>query len=369
MALRIDPWGHTTIKEYEKLFQYFGIKPFREILSQIDKPHKYMTRGIIFGHRDFDKFWKLYKEGAKVAVLTGFMPSGRFHLGHKMVVEQLVYYQKLGIDVYVAIADAEAYSVRKIPREETIRIGVEEYIANMIALGLDPDKTVFYFQTKQDPRYYRLIQMFSRKVTFNELEAIYGELEPAKIMAALTQVADVTYLTHRDLGGYEMLLIPVGADQDPHLRLARDIVDRYSRELGLKPPASTYHRFMTGLDGGKMSSSRPDSAIFLSDKIEEAKRKVFRALTGGRATVEEQRRLGGIPEQCTVFELFAYHLIEDDNELEKIYNDCKSGKLLCGMCKKKAAGLLEEFLRKHQEKLEKAKEKAREIAEKIAPEF
>ena len=369
MELRIDPWGHMVIREYEKLFQYFGIKPFREVLHLIDKPHRYMTRGIIFGHRDFDKFWKLYREGRRVAILTGFMPSGRFHIGHKMVVEQLVYYQRLGVNVYMLIADAEAYAVRRIPRKEVIRVGIEEYIANAIALGLDPEKTVFYFQTAQRPEYYRLIQLFSRKITFNELEAIYGSIEPAKIMAALTQVADVTFLTHPEMGGYEVVLVPVGADQDPHLRLARDLVERYSNEIQLKQPASTYHRFMTGLDGGKMSSSRPESAIFLSDDIEEAKRKVYRALTGGRPTAEEQRKLGGQPEKCVVFELFAYHLVQDDNKLKQIYEECRSGKRLCGQCKREAAKLLEEFLTQHQEKLREAKEIAQQIAENIKPSF
>ena len=44
-------------------------------------------------------------------------------------------------------------------------------------------------------------------------------------MAALTQVADVTFLTHPEMGDYEAVLVPVGADQDPHLRLARDLVE------------------------------------------------------------------------------------------------------------------------------------------------
>jgi len=366
VAIRIDPWGHETIKEYEKLFEYFGIKPFREVLPLIDKPHHLMTRGVIFGHRDFEKFWELYKENRKVAILTGLMPSGKFHVGHKVLMDQLVYYQNLGIDVYVVVADAEAYAVRKIPRRDVIDIGINEYIANAIALGLDPKKTKFYFQTNQDPRYYRLIQMISRKVTFNELEAIYGGLEPSKIIAVLTQVVDVTFLTHKCFGGYECVLVPVGADQDPHLRLARDVAERFS-ELGLKPPASTYHRFMTGLNGGKMSSSRPDSAIFLSDPIEVAKRKVFKALTGGRATAEEQRKLGGQPEKCTVFELYAYHLIKDDNELKKIYDSCKLGLVLCGECKRRAAELLVKWLSDHQEKLEKAREIAKSL--NIEPDF
>jgi tryptophanyl-tRNA synthetase len=115
------------------------------------------------------------------------------------------------------------------------------------------------------------------------------------------------------------------------------------------PPSSTYHRFTTGLTGGKMSSSKPESFISLLEKPESAVKKVMKAFTGGRATADEQRRLGGEPEKCVVFELYLYHLIKDDKELEEIKSNCKAGKLLCGKCKKMAAELVENFLKEHQE--------------------
>ncbi len=352
--VRLDPWGESVISSYERLFKVFGIRPFKEVEKLLDKPHRLMRRGVIFGHRDFDKVLEAKRRGEKVALLTGLMPSGKFHFGHKMLIDQIVYYQKLGFHIIIALADIEAYVVRRIPRKEAIRIALEEYVANAIALGLERKNLRIYFQSDMTAPYYRLMQMFSQKVTMAEMEAIYGDMSPGKVIAALTQAADILHPMLEEYGGFDWVFVPVGADQDPHIRLARDIADRFERELGLKRPASTYHRFMRGLDGGKMSSSRPETAIFLTDPPEVAASKIMKALTGGRATVEEQRRLGGVPEKCVVYELYLYHLIEKDEELKEIYLKCKRGELLCGYDKKMAAEKLVKWLEEHQRKLEHA---------------
>ena len=115
------------------------------------------------------------------------------------------------------------------------------------------------------------------------------------------------------------------------------------------PPSSTYHKFTTGLTGGKMSSSKPESYISLLETPENAAKKVMKAFTGGRATAEEQRKLGGEPERCVIFELLTHHLIERDEELEEIRESCKSGKLLCGRCKKMTAERVSNFIKEHHE--------------------
>ncbi len=368
LALRLDPWGHIAIQEYEKLFTQFGIAPIDEVIDKLPHPHHFFRRKIVFGHRDFDKWINAYKNKEKVTVLTGFMPSGHVHLGHLMLFEELKYFQRLGININIVIADAEAYAVRRISRKKIMEYA-REYIEYVLATGLDPSKTRIYFQTNSDTPYYRLIQLFSRKITLAELEAIYGELEPSKIIAVLTQAADILHLQLPDYGCYKHVLVPVGADQDPHLRLTRDIADRFKNELGLRRPASTYHKFIRGLDGNKMSSSRPEYAIFLSDPIEQVEQKVKKALTGGRVTAEEQRKYGGEPEKCTVYELYMYYLLEDDKKLLELYSACKRGELLCGECKRKAIEMLSTLISRLQENAKKIEEQG--IIDKIVkfPEF
>ncbi|MEM0503630.1 MAG: tryptophan--tRNA ligase, partial [Archaeoglobaceae archaeon] len=58
-----------------------------------------------------------------------------------------------------------------------------------------------------------------------------------------------------------------------------------------------------------------------------------------------------------VFEFYSFHLVEDDTELERIREDCRSGNILCGECKKYAEGLLLEFLKEYKEKVDEAESK------------
>jgi len=120
---------------------------------------------------------------------------------------------------------------------------------------------------------------------------------------------------------------------------------------GFLPPSSIYHRFMTGLTGGKMSSSVPASHISLLDDPEDGYDKVKSATTGGRETAEKQRELGGKADECPVYELYAYLLAGDDDEFAtEVYEECVGGERLCGGCKEQAAELMREFLDDHQEK-------------------
>ncbi len=353
--MQIDPWDSSII-DYEKLFQEFGIKPMFED-EELSKNHLF-RRGIIFGHRDFDLWWKDFKEGKEVSILTGMMPSGPFHLGHKMVVDQLVFYQGLGVPISLLIADVEARTVRKRTLDE-IRESAINYLANYFALGLDPNRTDIYFQTNRSVPYYRLAALFAGKITFAEMEAIYGEMSPGKMMSALIQASDIIHKQLPEYLGKHRVLVPVGPDQDPHIRLARDLADR----TGFMKPSATYHIFMRGLDGQKMSSSKPTSYISLDEPIDQALRKTSNALTGGRNTLEEQRKLGGEPDKCMIFELYRYHFELDDSELEERKRRCLSGELVCGECKKELLSRIRSWLEDIHERKEKMLPKAEQIVE------
>jgi tryptophanyl-tRNA synthetase len=114
---------------------------------------------------------------------------------------------------------------------------------------------------------------------------------------------------------------------------------------------------MTGLTGGKMSSSVPASHISLLDDPADGYDKVTAAATGGRDTAAEQREKGGRPDECPVYELYAYLLAADDDEFAtEVYEECAGGERLCGDCKEQAAELMREFLEDHQEKRAEAED-------------
>ena len=440
MELKLDPWGAVHVDDYNKLFVEFGISNFDPILSQLENPHPYMRRKIIFGHRGYEPVLAAMQRHEPFAVMSGFMPSGRVHFGHMMVMNEIIWHQQQGGDAYAAVADMEAHAVRGVSWERCKAIGINEYILSLIALGFAPKEgSHIYFQSENCPMRDLAFELGS-EANFSEVSAIYGfsgETHISHMQSVMAQSADILHPQLRQFGGPKPVVIPVGADQDPHIKLTRDLayrmrkflveqrqgyisirgkaaspelmqaaeaalkdlaagkVKRYEEHLdltdiqiqddaglaallgkiesliikletdqghyGFMPPASLYHRFMTGLTGGKMSSSKPESHIALTEEPREAGKKILRAITGGRQSLAEQKKLGGEPEKCSIYEFLVFHLSDDDNELIELDAACRSGRRMCGTCKKDVAERIERFLREHQQ--------AREAAREMLPEF
>ncbi|MFH0936407.1 MAG: tryptophan--tRNA ligase [Candidatus Woesearchaeota archaeon] len=349
MTVLIDPWGSNLIEDYQKIIDEFGLSSFNP--SMLPNPNRIMRRLIVFAHRDLQQIANAIKQKKPYYVLSGIMPtSEKIHFGNKMVVENIAYFQAHGAITYILVADLEAAAVRGISLEQAKKDALNFQIPAYIALGLDPKKTIFYFQS-QNKDVMHLTYEFSKKITLNEFRAIYGNSEPSRILGALTQAADILFpqLKHKMPG-----VIPVGIDQDPHIRLTRDIVNRTSSRF--IAPSGLYHKYTPALNGDfKMSKSNPSTFIELPENPDIACAKLKNALTGGRKTEAEQKKLGGIPEKCMIFEFDKQHLVESDQELNKIYHDCKSGKLLCGEHKKKSCERMHKFMQDFNKKLEKAK--------------
>ena len=214
----IDPWSSALV-DYEKLIQQFGIKPFQDVLGDIEDPSLLMRRGIIFGHRDFGRIVKALQEKTPFAVVTGMMPSGRMHIGHKMIVDQIIWYQKMGAEIYIPIADMEAYSARGVEFEESRKIALEEYITNYIALGLDfSSKNITTYLQSENQDVNHLAYQLGRRVNWNEMKAIYGfngSTNLSHLYVPLIQVADILHPQLESYGGPKPTVVPVGRIRTP----------------------------------------------------------------------------------------------------------------------------------------------------------
>jgi len=350
----IDPWGDVDVGDYQEKMEQFGIEPIETVADRFPD-HKLIRRGIVFGHRGMDEVFDRYEDGEELAMMTGIMPSGVFHLGHKSVVDQILLYQEMGATITLTAADIEAYTTRNMPLDEARELVIDQYLTNYVALGIDLENVDFYFQTGGGNDYHARSKLFSRYITQNEFDAVYGNTDPGKITAALTQYADIFRPQFPENGGSKPTVVPVGVDQDPHIRLTRDVAARY-RDQDLYKPASTYHKFMRGLQGGKMSSSREKSYIALTDSVEDAKAKIDAAKTGGRQSIEEHREKGANIAEDMVFELLAFHLIDDDDELERIREEYSAGEMTSGEIKQIAKDRIEDLLVEHHRRREEAVE-------------
>ncbi|RLG21408.1 tryptophan--tRNA ligase [Candidatus Micrarchaeota archaeon] len=358
--MKLDPFGESVIEDYRDVMRAFAIK---EIPVELMPGDNFLfRRKIVFAHRDIERIIDAHRKGKEFAIMTGIKPSNNFHLGSKLVAEQIKYFQRLGAKLFYCIADLEALITNKIALEEQRDTAIDN-IADLLALGVDAsEKRAYFYRQSKQTRVNNMAFVFSNNVTNNMMRAIYGEKDIGYYMAALIQVADILLPQMPEFGGPKPTVVPVGIDQDPHIRLTRDIAPKH----GLISPSSTYNKFIRSLSGdSKMSKRDESSMITLSDTEEDIERKVMNGFTGGRATVKEQKEKGGQPENCPIYELFLFHLEKDDKKLKERYEACKAGKLLCGDCKKEAIGRLKKMLMEHQRKKRKLMDKARSIVDSM----
>jgi tryptophanyl-tRNA synthetase len=356
----LDPWGTTVVEDYERLYEEFGIQKFNSLLPKIPNPSMYMRRGVIFGHRDFDRVLESMKQGGDFAVMSGIKPTGEFHLGTLMTAREIIYFQQQGAQAFYAIADIEAYEDNRLSFKKTEKIAVGN-VADLLALGFDPKKGHIYRQYKEQ-RVRDLAVHFGAGVTLATMKAIYGERHIGLYLSALVQAGDILMPQLEDFGGPKPTVVPVGVDQDAHLRLTRDLANKFRRKFKFIPPSSTYHKILKGLDGSpKMSKRNPMSYFTLNESPKAIAKKISSAFTGGRATVEEQRKRGGVPEICPIYEIDMCHFVNDDDYMVKVYNDCRCGKLLCGEHKVCTKNIVLKFIEGHQKRREKLIDKAKEI--------
>ena len=191
-------------------------------------------------------------------------------------------------------------------------------------------------------------------MTFSTVKAVFGFQDSTNIgMLFYPAVQAAPAFIESYLTGHNVpCLIPAAIDQDPYWRVTRDVAPK----LGYYKPAQIHCRFVPGSGrAGKMSASIPETAIFTIDTPELAQKKAEGAFTGGRATIEEQRKLGANPDICSVF-AYDYFLFMNDREIEELRYNCLGGNIMCGECKQILGESVKKFLIEHQDKREKAKD-------------
>jgi tryptophanyl-tRNA synthetase len=357
----VTPWDVSGQIDYDKLIEQFGVSPMtKEIEEKIAEhagfKHLQLRRGVYLSHRDTDWWIKEYEKGNKVGLYTGRGPSGHVHLGHLLPWFFCKYLQDaFDADLYFQMTDDEKFLHRDdLTLEEAIELTYENAL-DVIACGLNPEKTHIFSDTDHISHLYKLGVKVAKRVTFSTVRAVFGFNNSDNIGSiwhpALQMM--VCFLQSEREGKNIPCLIPAAIDQDPYWRITRDIAEK----MGYYKPAQIHAKFLPGLaEGGKMSASQPDTAIFTTDEPKTAAKKVMRAFTGGRDTVEEQREKGGRPEVCNVYAYYYFLFEENDAALVERELMCKQGKILCGECKKELASRVVLFLTDFQKKREAARE-------------
>jgi tryptophanyl-tRNA synthetase len=357
---KVTPWEVEGEIDYNKLITQFGTQPItNEMIERIKRltgeVHPMLKLQYFFSHRDLDWILNKHEEGDGFYLYTGRGPSGMVHLGHMMPWLFTKYIQeKFNSKLLFQLTDDEKFLQTQDRSREEIGYYTYENILDIIAVGFNPDKTKIIIDTKHIRHLYPIATEIAKRITFSTAKAVFGFSNSTNIgMIGFPPIQAVPcFLPSIIEDKPTPVLIPAAIDQDPYWRVTRDVAER----MGYYKPAQIHSKFLPGLGMiGKMSSSKPETALFTIDDPEVIDKKVSAAFTGGQATVALQRQLGGNALGCPVFWYLRY-LFDTERQSDERLLKCKSGNLLCGECKSDLSKESQNFLVEFKKRREKAKD-------------
>ncbi len=360
----VTPWEVHGKIDYNRLMEKFGTSPITEdLLERIRRHagdlHFMLRRGIFFTHRDMDWILDEFEKGNKFHLYTGRGPSDHTHLGHLVPWVFTKWLQdKFDAKLIFQLTDDEKFLFKEeLELSDTYSYALDNAL-DVIALGFDPNKTEIYIDTDNAKTFYKLALPIAKKITFSTVKASFGFDNSMNIGSIFyTSIQAVPAILESVKQGKNIpCLIPHAIDQDPHFRVARDVLPK----LGFYKPGNIQCQFIPGLSGpeSKMSASDPTETIFVTDTPKSVKNKIIKyAFSGGQATIKEHRELGGNPDIDVSFQWLKLLFEPDDQKLKKIEEDYRTGDLLTGDLKNILIEKANEFLIHHRKEREKAKDK------------
>jgi len=224
--------------------------------------------------------------------MSGIRPTGFLHLGNYFGALRNFVRMQEEYNCFFMVADLHALTT--LPDTKELKNNITRVLAEHLACGLDPNKCALYcqshvYETSELYLYLNMIAMvgvLEKTTTFKDKIRLQpGNINAGLLTYPVLQAADI--LLHR------AKLVPVGKDQEQHLEMARDYVNRFNHRYGgevfPEPFAFNYGSELIkvpSLDGaGKMSKSENQYAtLYLSDPDDLIRKKVMKAKTDSGPT-------------------------------------------------------------------------------------
>lgn len=226
---------------------------------------------------------RIAEDASQFRILTGDRPTGPLHLGHYFgTLQNRVRLQDAGAELFVLIADYQALTDRDTAGQ--LDDAVTGLVLDYLAIGVAPDRSAIFAHSAV-PALNQLILPFLSLVSVSELRrnpTVKDEIAHSR-QASVSGLM-FTYPVHQaaDILFCKANLVPVGADQLPHVELTRLIARRFNERYApvFTPPDALLSAapVLLGTDGQKMSKSR-GNAIALRDSPDETARLIKAART------------------------------------------------------------------------------------------
>jgi tryptophanyl-tRNA synthetase len=304
-------------------------------------------------------------------ILSGIQPSGQLHIGNYFGMMQTMISHMESAELYVFIVDLHALT--SVHDRERLATGTMEAAADFLALGLDPDKCIFWVQSDV-PEVCELTWILSTLAPMGLIERCHSYKDKiAKGVAATHGLFSYPVLMAADILLYQAEQVPVGKDQKQHLEVARDLAIKFNNQYGEtfvvpEPAISETTATIPGIDGQKMSKSYGNTIpIFLEGK--QLKKRVM-AIETDATPVEDPKD----PDNCSLYKIL--QLFATPARMKEIHDLYVNGGAAYGYLKLELLDLLNDKFGKARKKkheyladpamlreiLAKGAEKAREKA-------
>ena len=247
----------------------------------------------------------------KKRILSGIQPSGALTLGNYIgALRNWVELQNNDeYECYYMLADLHTITVRQVPKD--FRKNALDLLALFIAAGIDPDKSPVFFQSHV-PAHAQLSWVLTCNTYMGELSRMTQYKDKSQKHAGNINAGLFTYpsLMAADILLYQADLVPVGADQNQHLELTRDLANRFNNAYSetFKVPEGYIPKVgarIMSLQDPTQKMSKSDSNengyILLLDTPEVIVRKIKRAVTDSGSEVKRGEGKAGVENLMNIY--------------------------------------------------------------------
>ncbi|MBS1774342.1 MAG: tryptophan--tRNA ligase [Bacteroidetes bacterium] len=266
---------------------------------------------------------------SKEIVVSGIRSTGYLHLGNYFGAMRNYVRMQDEYNCFFFVADYHSLTTHPDPKD--LRANVYRVVAENVACGLDPEKVALYAQSDvpEIPELYLMLNMMAYKGELEKVPTFKDKVrsQPDNVNAGL-----LTYpvLMAADIIIHKAVKVPVGKDQEQHVEMARNFVNRFNSRYGETFPEPYPFNYgdslikVPSLDGtGKMSKSENgNSTLYLADDDDLIRKKVMKAKTDGGPT--EHNSFDSAPDYIqNIFQLMSLVSSEETtNTFRKAYNEC-----------------------------------------------
>ncbi len=250
-------------------------------------------------------------------ILSGIQPSGQLHIGNYFGMMETMISRMEESELYVFLVDLHALT--SVHDRERLARGTLEAAADFLALGLDPDKCIFWVQSDV-PEVCELTWVLSTLAPMGLIERCHSYKDKvAKGIVPSHGLFSYPVLMAADILLYQAEQVPVGKDQKQHLEVARDLAQKFNNEFGEtfvipEPAISEHTATVPGLDGQKMSKSYGNTIpIFMEGK--QLKKRVMSIETDA-TPVDDPKD----PDNCNLYKIMKLFAAPDRmKEIHDLY--------------------------------------------------